>query len=117
MAGELVGNIPCATCAMFRTRMGREKTNRSCLVLYCKNAARSKGCGGFTAITDVVPTTTPALEITTEGFLTDEEKVEQGKPRSLVVTAWARFAVMLHMGLVRVDQAAAYQAIDTEAMD
>ena len=102
---------------MFRTRMGREKTHRSSLVLYCKNAARSKGCGGFTAITDAVPTTTPALEITTEGYLTNEEKAEQGKPCSLVFTAWARLAIMLHMGLVCVDQALADQVIDTEAMD
>ena len=117
MAGDLVGNVPCATCAMFRTRMGRDETNRRSRVLYCKNAAGSKGCGGFTTITDVVPTTTPALENTTAGGLTATEKVDQGMPRSLVVLAWARFAVMLHMGLVRVDRAAAFQAIDTETMD
>ena len=115
VAGELVGNVPCATCAMFRTRMGRDKTNRRSLVLYCKNAAGSQGCGGFTTITDVVPTTTPAQENTTGDGLTATEKVEQGMPRSLVVLAWAMFAVMLHMGLVRVDQAAAFQAVDTEA--
>ena len=117
VAGEMVGNIACVKCAMYRTRLGREKTDRNNRVLFCKNAAKSNGCSGHTTLTEVAPTTTPELQDDPAGGPTATEKADPDRPRSLTVLAWARFSVMLHMGLVRDDRSAEFRAIDTETMD